>query len=726
MKIRRDELDSATEDYLGNIWKQRGRDCQGVFQSRSLSGPGWGVWYILFGLLGLGSAIYLCWPRPSTPELVLGKTALVAVGCLLLVAGIQVFQARRRMRNPMGCFLYVDALYFWVVNGSEVQVTPIDNATDVNGTHRFQDGTYQHSDIQVRLPAGSLRQTITSQHKAEEFLKFINALIQFRKPGVDPSLAALDPMLLGAVALQLARGSTKVDLSGVSSTPGIPSPHSAARPAATGKARPWLAAAAAGGLAFLLFSLLDPVIYDHYLYWQIPNNLNASVAPLERYLREVPAGLYRDEVEERYFQEIQAGPKTRPELLERFLACCPNGQYAQEAKDLLEEHSFAAITAGGTHNLAALDAYLLRCPNGLHASEVATLRDHCLFAQLPKGEGGDLAPLDKYLADYPSGWHTQEVRNLRDDRRFQQAQTQSRSTHSPLPLRKYLADETNVRHRREAQEQINGFYDEAIQRLNGLARDKGKKTEPQLFALMLALLETLKEIDTPDVHVVFRATQDDQPVTMQEKEQEKGEYEGLLKQHPVDLKAIADRSPDKTAILSRGEVFALTPTQRREQLILDRLRESLNKVLAGDIITLVEGKRGPHTYLETPKSPILEVAYHVSPSGTLYVYTTTRNDGFGLPGAGTVQVNGLLRGYKAAWTITLYTSLTAEPRVGGLKSAPLSQLKYDQQPGDPHWAPYAILLYSSFHDLSTRLVESFALQAAPAPDTFSFQGVVGR
>ena len=54
--------------------------------------------------------------------------------------------------------------------------------------------------------------------------------------------------------------------------------------------------------------------------------------------------------------------------------------------------------------------------------------------------------------------------------------------------------------------------------------------------------------------------------------------------------------------------------------------------------------------------------------------------------------------------------------------AALKLIRYrrDQIANDPSWAPYAILLYSNFYDMSARLIEGFALDPGPKPNTFSF------
>ena len=46
--------------------------------------------------------------------------------------------------------------------------------------------------------------------------------------------------------------------------------------------------------------------------------------------------------------------------------------------------------------------------------------------------------------------------------------------------------------------------------------------------------------------------------------------------------------------------------------------------------------------------------------------------------------------------------------------------------GEPDWAPYAVLLYSAFHDFASNLVENFGLPAKPLPNEFSFGDATGQ
>jgi hypothetical protein len=155
-------------------------------------------------------------------------------------------------------------------------------------------------------------------------------------------------------------------------------------------------------------------------------------------------------------------------------------------------------------------------------------------------------------------------------------------------------------------------------------------------------------------------------------------------------------------------VFDPAQTARRESVILDRLRAVLQKAVKDDVMVLRPVPPG--------QKPALEVGYHVFAPGRLYLYTTT-----GAPGGD--QIKGLLRGYEISWTITFLPPGAEEPFPCKLGSQPATNLNYDSQPGDPDWAPYAIILYSAFHDMSSRLIRGFALEPGQAPNAFSFAAV---
>jgi hypothetical protein len=85
---------------------------------------------------------------------------------------------------------------------------------------------------------------------------------------------------------------------------------------------------------------------------------------------------------------------------------------------------------------------------------------------------------------------------------------------------------------------------------------------------------------------------------------------------------------------------------------------------------------------------------------------------------------GLLRGYAIAWTVTV-TPPGGQSIVRELGSAPADSLRLEDSETAPDWAPYAVILYSAFHDFSSELILRFGLTPPPAPNVFTFDDATG-
>jgi hypothetical protein len=304
---------------------------------------------------------------------------------------------------------------------------------------------------------------------------------------------------------------------------------------------------------------------------------------------------------------------------------------------------------------------------------------------------------------------------------FQRARESAQRQHDPGRLREYLADPRNAWHREEARTLINPYYDEAIALVRKLIERKktvpirealeGPVLDPNLSAGLLVLLEALKTNARSTITVGFDGKEDPVPVTPEQKFVEQQVYLARL-QEEKELNNIANTSGDHTAILPHGPVFDKTQTARREEIILNQLESALQKVLKYDILSLEPVPPG--------EKALLEVAYHTYPSGDLYLYTESD------PTSPTPRkVKGLLRGYTSKWTITIRPP-GGEERVCQLNSHPATELKQDRMPGDPDWAPTAIILFSSFNDMAARLVAGFGLDADLPPASYTFEKATGK
>jgi hypothetical protein len=254
--------------------------------------------------------------------------------------------------------------------------------------------------------------------------------------------------------------------------------------------------------------------------------------------------------------------------------------------------------------------------------------------------------------------------------------------------------------------QIGTYYDRTVAELKKRAADNPTKVDRALMDPLVVLITSLKGVDNPVVTVGFVAELQTDPKTDAEKERERADYDAQLREEP-ELKVVAASSATKSAILPYLQAFEPEQVANREKLIYERLADAVRKAIKTDILTLRPAR--------ADEQPMIEVRYKIVPSGSLYRYTTT--GGFPLA---LKTVNGLIRGYSIKWDIVMRPPGAAEPLRLSVASRPLSSLNYEREPSDPAWAPYAILLYSAFYDLSDRMIRAFALDPGPPPNAFTF------
>ncbi len=369
---------------------------------------------------------------------------------------------------------------------------------------------------------------------------------------------------------------------------------------------------------------------------------------------------------------------------------------------LYDEHLFAVIPAG-TADTREIDMYLLQYPNGRHAAEVRDMRDDRIFAGiLPKDT--ETFTIDYYLGQYPTGRHAVDARDMRDDRLYAKAEQSATKADSPVALRDYLAEPANVRHRDDARTMIAAYYDRTIAELTSRKAKDPTKVDAVLFAAVLALLDGMKAAIDPVVTIGFEAVVDPIPKSAEDKERETLLYSVRLAQE-ARLKEVERKSPQKTAILPYLKAFERDQIVIRERVIQERLTDAVKRAIKAEILVLKPVAQG--------QPPVITIRYRIKPSGMMYTYTIRQE-------TGATTVVGLLRGYSVDWEIVVRPPGTTKDFVVKIASQPLSQLKYDSEPSDPEWAPYAIILYSAFYDLSDRMIRGFAIDPGPSPNSFTF------
>jgi hypothetical protein len=345
-------------------------------------------------------------------------------------------------------------------------------------------------------------------------------------------------------------------------------------------------------------------------------------------------------------------------------------------------------------------------------------KDQVLYGDVLAAPEGNPEPAEIYLLELPRGRHATEVRDTRDDQRFAKARTEAERDASPSSLRAYLVDDENQRHREEALDLVAGFYQQAIARVQAL---RTPYADAELVDGLLAVLTALQQAESPVVGVTFQGTQ--QPLPMGEGEQLIERLgESFYASSDAKIKELQEADDQGSAMIELGGTFDDAQVQRRESVILARLQTAIDQVLGLDILALRPATEG--------ETPVFAIAYHTFPSGEVYLYTreTTEYPSYGLPtGPGsstTTATMGLLRGYAIAWTVTV-TPPGGQPIVRELGSVPADSLRLEDSETAPDWAPYAVILYSAFHDFSSELILRFGLTPPPAPNVFSFDDATG-
>ncbi|MEN9372975.1 MAG: hypothetical protein RIR79_527 [Pseudomonadota bacterium] len=336
-------------------------------------------------------------------------------------------------------------------------------------------------------------------------------------------------------------------------------------------------------------------------------------------------------------------------------------------------------------------------------------KEHELYIGAINGSQSGVELTDKYLEAFPDKFRANEILQFRDNRLFSIAKDTLSTKNLIYGVREYLADKRNNLHRTEAQQEIDDYYVKAVSRLKQMESDKSGESRA-LFHVFVALLDSLKNRNSPDIYVGFESHNIKQPQNQEDKEFELLVYVSHLTKTPK-LREIERQSLTHSAILPLGDAFSASNIARRENIILDRLTESVGKILNGDVITL---KKCTANSSDSERKPChLIIKYVTHPSKSLYLYTQNQN------------ISGLLRGFEIDWKIETRVSEVQPSQVVNLKSQPLSQLRMTGTNSDPQWAPYAVMFYSAFYEFSNKLTLGFGLGAAKPPNSFSFEDATG-
>lgn len=336
---------------------------------------------------------------------------------------------------------------------------------------------------------------------------------------------------------------------------------------------------------------------------------------------------------------------------------------------------------------------------------VVQIREINLYAQIKQNVDDKKSyydiekEIETYHREIYIKFHNKAVNNIEDDINYNFAVDAATGKDKSVEyLRKYITENKFTLHKKDAQILMDSFYDVEITRLTQLKNKKN--TNNQIMIMFINMLKYLKTAVTPDVNVLFTPTFQAEPKTTQEKEYENFVYEYRVEQNP-ELKALANKSLNKSAILTFGDVFKDQYIKLRETVILECIRNTVSKVSNKELMNIISDATKENI-------PVLNIKYKIIPDGSLFLFTKESSN------------SGLLRGYKIEWEVGLSIPSIKKQLNERISSKPLRELNYYAELNDPDWAPYAVIILSSFYDFSAELVSSFGFKKPEVPKYFKY------
>jgi hypothetical protein len=198
-----EELDSATREYLISVRDAKGEGAPGIFVPTSSAFAGCGCIagpiIIIFTLI----ATLTTWPKDLVHQepgaIAFLQTAGLLLGGWLAIAGVRAM-ASKGSKTSAGNWLYVDSLYLYEACREQVTVTPIEDVSEANYTHNYNEGNYQNSVVRIAFDgAKPISVTINNEAKAEQFTAFLNYLA-WARGSEGEGRGKLSPAKLGALA----------------------------------------------------------------------------------------------------------------------------------------------------------------------------------------------------------------------------------------------------------------------------------------------------------------------------------------------------------------------------------------------------------------------------------------------------------------------------------------------------------------------------------------------
>jgi hypothetical protein len=362
----------------------------------------------------------------------------------------------------------------------------------------------------------------------------------------------------------------------------------------------------------------------------------------------------------------------------------------------------------------------------------AYLDEEVAYSKAMALKGNDFKFMDVYLRQYPKGRHVAEVAEKRDHAGYEYALNMSTLQHTSHYLNNYLADKKGVLHREDAKKALKKIYTDAVQRLESL--NQKEDSDKELVKGLHSLLNALSDSEKPTVTVSFESKLDALPLTEELKRAENSE-QALLEITTPGLKDLASKMPGQTAILPPGQIFDPAQATKREQVILNTLRTSVNKACGATVVDF-KVVPTPGNNADPAAAPAMfQINYHVYPSGNLSVWTQDNPKVTYRPAKrgqrpipiqssapGSTTIRGLVRLYHVDWDLKIQPLGKSDQYSCQLTSKAKAELKFSTRPKDPDWALYVIVLHSAAHDFSSELIRKFGMEPPAVPTFYTMDG----
>jgi hypothetical protein len=762
------EIEQESLDYLIEVEKQSSQRADGLYLRQfPIRIPARFLHFTLLciglGLLTLAGYQALLGERWADSIAEGGAIAgLIGLGLTFLATSF-VLLSRPIKRPPLGCFWWIDGRYFWRADGARLFVKDISEIRDVRCYVENSNGSFRSADLMIQTRDRKEYFRIEAEYDAKQVTRFLAVLVTLRNlEDNDGNRIAIEPdELLGPVAKKVMNSDGSDQslgnvLDDVELGARIPNKILAERrenaldreecleqPV---QARPILMSAA---IVALLCWLTLPFIFNYQKEYRLYKTTISIDQPVDyaKFLKAYPRGYFAVDIQKRYeqllFARCESSSECEAEPYREYLRAFPSGERSAEVGKAFEEKLYNCAMAAGAGEAEPYEEYLKLSPPGPRSTEIAEKYENNIYAAAILGGEDYEARGNAYLTRFPEGKHVKEIQTLLDDRFFESCVKTSQQATSPEALRNYLSDKKQNRHEEEARSLLAKMYADAIRGLRErfdhlqatvdqadkssdqgsessvaaalrVSEEESEANRREILDAMVFLLETLQTSETPNVSVRFNSTEN----LVSEGDIAKIEslqIEQYLAAYP-QLKSLVNAKG--TAIVDLGEAFSEDQKHRRESLITDRVEAAVRRVIGPGFVKFVSEF--------TESAAVLDVSYKVYPSGAIYIGSKSSRDPFQyFKGNAGKTYTGLVRGYDLDWSFVVKAKESDESKEFGFESSPASELSYEERPGDPDWAPYALLMHSSFYDMSNRLIGGFGIPPSPLPRGHRFDEATG-